>query len=157
MALIPTWPIAAICLAVGLAGGTVATRMVYVGKIDKMTAQHTEQLRQREVQRAKDEANARNIERQLVEVNQTIEQEKSDAINRVRADADGLIARLRKQADSKPASPSGMSSTAPTCESPAGGIVPSGSGEGVVRIAERAEIQRAGLDACYKAYDAIGR
>lgn len=153
MALIPTWPIAAICLAVGVAGGAVSTRIVYVGKIDKLKAEHTEVLRVREVQRARDEVAARQEERRLTLRAGEIEQEKINALNRTRTDADALIDRLRKQASAKSSGPSAVPGAPAACENPAGGAILAGSREDIVRLAQRAAEQQAELAKCYAAYD----
>lgn len=155
MSIVPTWPIAAICLAVGVAGGAVSTRYVYVNKIDKIQAQHTELLRQREVKRADDERAAREKEQGWAERVNQIEQERINETDRIRTDADSLIARLRKQAASKPASTSCLPQASPARESAAGGELSDGSREGTVRLAQRAEEQRQALGSCYRAYDSI--
>jgi hypothetical protein len=154
MSIVPTWPIAAICLAVGVAGGAVSTRYVYVNKIEKIQAQHTELLRQREVKRADDERAARAKEQGWVERVNEAEQRRINETDRIRNDADSLIARLRKQAASKPASTSCMPQATAAGESTAGGELSNGSREGTVRLAQRAEEQREALGACYRAYDA---
>lgn len=153
MVLIPTWPIAAVCLAVGVAGGAVATRTVYVGKIDKLTAQHTEQLRVREVQRATDERTARNNERQLVEAAGLIEQEKTNEIDRIRRAAADSIARLQNRPDRQPARTGGAAPQAPACEGATGAELSSRDAIFLAGLAARADEHRAALSACYAAYD----
>lgn len=153
MSIVPTWPIAAVCLAVGLAGGATATRAIYVGKIDKIQLQHTEELRQREVQRAADEAKARNIERQLVEVNSLIEQEKTNEIDRIRRDSAAAIARLQNRPDRKPASAGSLPGPAPSCEGATGAELSRPDAVFLSGEAARADEQRAALAACYQAYD----
>lgn len=157
MSIIPTWPIAAGALVIGLGVGAYADHKVMQGRIDKITIAHTEQLRVRDVQRAKDELAAREKERQLALAAGRIEQEKVNAINAVRSDADALIARLRKQAASKPTNPGGVPTPATTCESAAGANVSIGVGENLVGLAQRADEMRAALGACYQAYDSVGR
>lgn len=157
MNLLPTWPIAAFGLALGLGIGVYADHKVMQGRIDKMTVAHTEELRVREVQRAKDEVAARENERVLTVKAGQIEQEKTDAINRVRSDADGLIARLRNQAASKPANPSRLPATGSDCQVATGPTIPERTGTDLVALAERADQLRAGLSACYQAYDSVAR
>lgn len=156
MSILPTWPIAAGALALGIAGGAYVDHKVMQGRIDKIQIAHTEQLRVREVQRAKDEVAARESERLLAVRAGQIEQEKVNAIAAVRSDADALIARLRKQAASKSANPSGVPTAGPACQSAAGGELSDSGREDIVRLAERADQQRAALGACYQAYDSIG-
>jgi hypothetical protein len=157
MNLLPTWPIAVGGLVIGLAGGAYIDHSIMESRFNKLVAAHAEELRLREVQRAKDEVAAREEERRLTVRAGQIEQEKTDEINRVRTSADALIARLRNQATSKPASPSGVPQAATACESTAGAVVPERTGEQLVRLAERADEQRAGLAACYQAYDSLAR
>lgn len=155
MSILPTWPIAAGCLALGILGGAYVDHQIMDAKIQKITAAHTEQLRVREVQRATDERVARERENALATRAGQIEQEKENAINAVRTDADALIARLRQQAASKPASPGRVPSAAATCETPAGATVPDRAGEDLVRLAARADELRTALGACYQSYDSL--
>lgn len=157
MKLITTHKLVVTALLAGIGFGWYCTYKVMDGRIDNIQSAHTEQLRVREVQRAKDEVAAREAERQLAVRAGQIEQEKVNAIATVRSDADALIARLRKQAASKPANPSGVPTACTTGETPTGAVVPDGAGEPMVRLAERADELRAGLAACYRAYDSIGR
>lgn len=157
MSIIPTWPFVAGALVIGLAGGAYVDHKVMQGRIDKIQIAHTEQLRAREVQRAKDEVAARETERQLALRAGQIEQEKTDEIARVRTDADALIARLRKQAASKPTGTGGVPTACATGEDAAGPAVPVGTGEDLVALAQRADEVRAALGACYQAYDSVGR
>ena len=156
MSILPTWPIAAGALVIGLAGGAWIDHRVMQGRIDKITIAHAKQEEQRLLQRTRDEVAARENERILVERANQIEQERLNEVANIRSQSDALIARLRQQAASKPANPSGVPTPATTCQSPAGGELPSGSREAVVWLAERAEAQRAALSACYNAYDSIG-
>lgn len=157
MSILPTWPIAAGALVLGLAGGAYFDHKVMQGRIDKITIAHTKELQARDAQRVRDEVSARETERVLAIRAGQIEQEKADEITRVRTDADALIARLRKQAASKPANPGGMPTACPTGEVGAGRELHLSSREDFVRLAERADQLRAGLAACYRAYDSIGQ
>lgn len=157
MSILPTWPIAAVCLALGVAGGALTTRVVYVGKIDKLTAQHTEQLRVREVQRATDERTARNNERQLVEAAGLIEQEKVNEITRIRNDSAAAIARLQNRPDRRPARTGGASPQTPACQGATGAELSRSDAIFLDGESTRADEQRAALSACYAAYDSIGQ
>lgn len=156
MSILPTWPIAAGALVLGIAGGAYVDHKVMQGRIDKIQIAHTEQLRVREVQRANDERANRDKEQAQANKMGQIEQEKQDAIATVRSDADALIARLRKQAASKPTNPGGVPTAGPACQSAVGAVVPERGGEDLVRLAQRADEVRAALGACYLAYDSIG-
>lgn len=157
MSILPTWPIAAGALVIGLAVGAYADHKVMQSRIDKITIAHTEELRVREVKRADDERAARTREQLLASQIGLIEQEKQDAITTASTSANALIERLRKQAASKPANPSGMPQAAPACETTAGPVVSESTGNDLVSLAERADQHRAALSACYQAYDSIGR
>lgn len=157
MSILPTWPIAAGALVIGLAGGAFIDHKIMQGRIDKITIAHTEELRVREVDRANDERAARTREQLLASQIGLIEQEKQDAITTASTSANALIERLRKQAASKPANPSGMPQAAPACETAAGPVVSEPVGVNLVALAERADQHRAALSACYQAYDSIGR
>ena len=157
MRILPTWPIAAGALVIGLAGGAFIDHRIMQSRIDKITIAHTEELRVREVKRADDERAARTREQLLASQIGLIEQGKQDAINQASTTANALLERLRKQANSKPANPSGMPQAAPACETTAGRELYNRSREDTVRLAERAEKYRLGLGACYESYDSIGR
>lgn len=166
MSILPTWPIAAGCsviaLAVGLAVGAGADHLWMAPKVAKITKDYNdlvtsnkEAARVAQVKRGDDERAARETEKAQAKVVAQIEQEKQDAIATVRSDADALIARLRKQAASKPANPGGVPSAGPACQSAAGGEFSDSGREDLVRLAERADQQRAALGACYQAYDSV--
>lgn len=155
MSILPTWPIAAGTLAIGLAMGAYVDHKVMSARIEKMEAATAEQERVRQVQRAADERKAREKEQQWAARAGQIEEEKTNEIVRVKSDADALIARLRQQAASKPARPSPVPGSAPSCPDAAGSDVSFGGGERVVRLAERADQIRAGLAACYKWADEV--
>ena len=157
MSILPTWPIAAGALFIGLAGGAYVDHKIMQGRIDKITIAHAKVEQERMVQRTRDEVAARENERILVERANQIEQEKIDAIANVKSDADALIERMRKQANSKPTSAGGMPQACPTSQVSAGGAVPSNIGEDLVRLAQRADEVRTALGACYKAYDSISK
>lgn len=164
MSILPTWPIAAGALVIGLAVGAGADRLWMAPKLAKITKDYTdlvaankESARLAQLKRSEDERYAREKEQAQVKAIGKIEQEKQNAINTVRSDADALIARLRKQAASKPANPSGMPQAAPACETTAGPVVSESTGVNLVALAERADQHRAALSACYQAYDSIGR
>lgn len=157
MKLIPTWPIAAICLAVGVAGGAVSTRLVYVAKIDKLTAAHTETLRQREAQRVRDEVAARNEERRLVLRANEIEQVKNDEIATVRGALATANARVQNRPDRQPTPASGVPSATAACQGTTGAELSRPDAEFLNGEAARADELRAALSACYGAYDSIGR
>lgn len=155
MSILPTWPIAAGALVIGLAGGAWIDHQVMQSRIDKITIAHAEELRLREVKRSEDERAARSREQQLAAQVGQIEQEKTDAIATANASAATLLARLRNQAASKPTSPSAMPGAAANCQVSAGSELHLSVGERLVPIAQRADEMRAALGACYQAYDSM--
>lgn len=164
MSILPTWPIAAGALVIGLAVGAGADRLWMAPKVAKITKDYTdlvaankESARLAQVKRSEDERSARDKEQAQAKAIGKIEQDKQNAINTVRSDADAIIARLRKQAASKPANPSGMPQAAPACETTVGRELSDSSREAVVSLAERADQQRAALGACYQAYDSFSK
>lgn len=157
MALVPTWPIAAICLAVGVAGGAVPTRLVYVAKIDRINAQHTEELRQREVKRGDDERAARARESTLALRAGQIEQEKINEVDRIRALLAAADVRLQNRPDRKPAGAGGMPAPTPACQGSTGAELSKQDGQFLTGEAARGDELRAALSACYGAYDSVGR
>lgn len=156
MKLLPTWPIAALCFAVGVAGGAVSTRLVYVAKIDKMAAAHAEELRVREAQRVRDEVAARQEERRLVLAAGQIEQVKNDEIATIRARHADELGRLQNRADRKPAAASNVPGTAAACEGGTGAGLSRQDAQFLAGEAARANELRAALSACYRAYDSLG-
>jgi TolA-binding protein len=157
MSILPTWPIAAGALVIGLAGGAFIDHKIMQSRIDQINIEHAEGLRVREVKRADDERAARTREQLLASQIGLIEQEKQNAINQASTTANALLERLRKQAASKPANPGGMPQAAPACETTAGPVISESTGNDLVSLAERADQQRAALSACYQAYDSIGQ
>lgn len=156
MSILPTWPIAAGALVIGLAGGAFIDHKVMQGRLDKITIAHTEELRVREVKRADDERAARSREQLLASQIGLIEQGKQDAIHQASITANALLERLRKQAASKPANSGAMPGAATACQVATGAELPERTGIDLVALAQRADEMRAALGACYKAYDSIG-
>jgi hypothetical protein len=157
MSLVPTWPIAVGTLVIGLLAGAYADHTVMSARIDKLNAAHSEELRQREVQRAADELKARNNERQMTEAVGLAEQEKTDEIAKVRTTAAADIARLQNRPDRKPIAAGGVPQAAAACAGSTGAELSRPDAEFSLGLATRADEQRAALSACYKAYDAIGQ
>jgi seryl-tRNA synthetase len=163
MKIMPTWPIAVGTLVAGLAIGAGADHLWMNGKVSAAQKRYTDlsdevkaERHQREVQRGNDERAARAREQALVARAGQIEQEKENEIAQVRSTADALIDRLRKQAASKPSGTGGVREASATCPAQPRPDIPLGSGERIVRIAERADAIRAGLAACYKWADSVG-
>lgn len=157
MNLLPTWPIAVFGLALGLGVGVYADHKVMTGRIDKMTAAHAEELRVREVQRAKDEVAAREMERMLTVKAGQIEQEKTDEIARIRSTYSADIARLQNRPARQSASTSGMPQAATNCKGATGADLSREDAAVALGIARDADELRSALAACYKAYDQVAK
>lgn len=157
MSISTDWYFAAGLLVIGIAGGAYVDHSIMESRINKMTAARAEELRVREVQRAKDEAAARAKEQTLTAQIATIEQARTNEVATVRTDAAALIERLRNQAASKPANPGRVPQAATSCETTARGELPIGEREDFVRLAQRADELRSALSACYQAYDQVAR
>jgi len=155
MSIVPTWPIAAICLAVGVAGGALSTRYVYVNKIDKIQAQHTELLRQREVKRADDERAAREKEQGWAERVNEAEQRRINETDRISRERDAAITSLQNRASRKPASTGSVPSSATSCQGSTGAELSREDSIFLTGEASRADEQREALKACYSAYDSM--
>lgn len=155
MSILPTWPIAAGCLVIGLAGGAFLDHSIMGARIQKMTAAHAEELRQREVKRADDERTARNNERQMTEAVGLAEQDKQNEIARIRNSYSAQLASLQQRADRKPTSASGVPQAAPACQGATGAELSRPDAGFLVGEAARADELRAALGACYSAYDSV--
>lgn len=157
MKIIPTWPIAVGALVIGLAGGAFTVHGIMESGIQKLQADHTEELRVREVQRAKDEVAAREEERRLTLRAGQIEQEKTDEIARIRSTAAADLARLQNRPDRKPTPAGAVSAPVTACAGSTGAELSRQDGGFLSGEAARANELRAGLAACYHGYDSIGQ
>lgn len=155
MSILPTWPIAAGALVIGLSGGAYVDHKIMQGRIDKITIEYAKQEEQRLLQRTRDEVAARENERILVERANQIEQGKIDEIARINDRHAAAIASLQQRPDRKPANPSGVPSTSPTCQGATGAELSNRDAIFLAGFAARADEVRTALGACYKAYDSL--
>jgi hypothetical protein len=126
-------------------------------RIDKMKADHAEQLRQREVQRGIDERAARQREQVLTARAGQIEQEKTNEIDRIRTAYSVQLAGLQNRPDRKPANPGRVPGTSTSCSGSTGAELSRPDAVFLGGEAARADELRAALSACYAAYDSVGR
>lgn len=161
MKLIPTWPIAAGALAVGLIVGAGADHLWMDAKLsrtevkyDKLVAAHAEQERVRQLQRAEDERKSRTDEQRITELAGDKLKEKEDAKNNALAERDAAVARLQSRPDRQPARPSATAPSAPACTGTTGAELSRPDAEFLVGEASRADVLRAALQQCYGQYDA---
>lgn len=156
MSIIPTWPIAAGALVIGLGVGAYADHKVMQSRIDKITIAHTEQLRVREVQRANDERAERSKEQAWTFKLNEVEQRRIDENERLRTIAASATASVQQRPNRQPAPASGSSPTPTACKAATGAELSRPDAEFLIRLAERADEMRAALGACYQAYDSVG-
>lgn len=159
MSILPTWPIAAGALVVGLLAGTAVTRYVYQHKIDAIHAGAAEVDRQRAEIRANDERDARTKEQRWAVALAAAEQEKVNAQEQARAAGAAALnsERMRQRAERRPAPSGGAAEAATTCQGATGAELSRPDAEFLIREATRANVQRAALAACYKAYDEVSK
>lgn len=155
MSILPTWPIAAGALVIGLAVGAAADHTVMGARIDKMKAATAEQERVRQVQRAADERVAREKEQQWAVRAGQIEQEKVNEIARIRDDSAAAIARLSNRPTRIPARTGGVPQAAPACSGATGAALAREDAVFLTGFAGGADEQREALKACYKWADEV--
>lgn len=157
MSIIPTWPIAAGALVVGLAGGFYFEHTRLGAKIDRMEAAYSEEVRVREVARSAAERKARDIEQRAAVQAGKIEQEKQNAITDIRADAAAAIERerLRRRPSRVATNTGGVPSAAPACPGATGAALFAEDANFLIGESARADEHRAALQACYRWADQI--
>jgi len=160
MSILPTWPIAAATLVAGLVVGAGADHLWMNGKVEKRDAQivklnadHAEQLRLREVKRAKDEAKARTTEQEMAESFGRQLQVKEDEKNRIANQLGVAVASLQDRPNRQPARTGPAAAAAPDCKGTTGAELSRQDGEFLVGEAARANLLRAALGQCYAQYD----
>lgn len=155
MSILPTWPIAAGALVLGLAGGFYFEHTRLGAQIDHMNADAAEAERQRQLVRADDERVAREAEQQLAARAGQIEQEKTDEISRIRSGYAADLARVQQRADRKPAGAGGLPAASPACAGSTGVELSNRDAGFLSWQAARADELRAGLQACYGWADSV--
>lgn len=164
MSIVPTWPIAAGVLVIGLGVGAGANQLRMAPKVTaaeakytNLMAQWTEAARVAEVKRGNDERAAREKEVAQAKAIGKIEQEKTDEIARIRTTYAATIASLQQRPDRKPTNPGGVPAPSATCQGATGLELSRADAGFLVGEAARADELRTALGACYKAYDSLGR
>lgn len=155
MSILPTWPIAAGALVIGLAGGAYVDHKIMQARIDKITIAHTEELRVREVKRSEDERAARVKEQGWIERYNEVEQRRINENERLRTIADSAVASVQQRPNRQPAKASGSTTPATTCQAATGAELSRPDAEFLIRLAQRADEQREALSACYAAYESV--
>lgn len=161
MSLIPTWPIAAGALVVGVALGAGGAVVIKNAKIDRIEKAHGKEIAGwKEVQAlatAKThaaEVNYRQREQEIRENADRSVQEKQNEIVKIAAARDAAIVSLQSRPARPATRPGAVPAVAATCQGATGAQLFRDDGEFLIREAERADRQRADLAQCYAQYDA---
>lgn len=155
MSLIPTWPIAAGALIIGLGAGFSVEHWRLGAELARVESQHAEQERTRQVQRAADERIARKKEQDLNKAAADALQGKQDEINAIAIRLAGTTSRLQQRPDRKSPDPGGMPGATPSCAGTTGAELSRPDGEFLAGEAARADTIRAALAQCYRQYEAL--
>lgn len=155
MSILPTWPIAGIALAIGVALGVTFDRSLMNARIERMQAQHATEERQRQVLRTQDEQRERGREQQIVdsltrtlqvkENEKTVIADKLAIANARLQDRPARITPAARAASPNPAD----------CKGTTGAELSREDSGFLVSEASRADGIRAALSACYSQYDAV--
>lgn len=161
MSLIPTWPIAAGTLVLGLIAGAGITANIKNGKIERIEAKHVKEIAAwkdaQALALAKNhaaEVNYRATEQQIRENADRTVLEKQNEIDRIAAARDAAIVSLQNRPARPATRPGTVPAAAADCKGATGAELFRGDSEFLVRLAERADRQRAALAQCYAQYDA---
>lgn len=155
MSILPTWPIAAGTLVLGLVGGAWIDHTVMAARIAKIEKGHADVMRQLVEVHDADQLDARTKEQTWAQRVGQVEQEKTNENARIAARYAAQLDGLRQRADRRPAPVSGMPEAAPACEGATGAELSRGDAGFLAGYAARADRHRAALAACYSAYDAL--
>lgn len=157
MSILPTWPIAAGTLVLGLSVGACIDHTVMSGRIAKIEKAHADVLEQIAQVQDSDQRAARSKERDMGRLVGKAEQEKEDAQNQARAAATAALnsERMRQRSERRTASGGGVPEAPAACAGTTGAELSRPDAAFLVGFAQRADEQRAALAACYSAYDAL--
>lgn len=146
-----------VCAGLGVyAGKQVLKVQALRVELADLKASHAEDARKQATAYAKLQSDSRKTERELQGQINRIEGERDDQIASATVAASELLKRLRAAQTGTATAPAGGASAATGATAFAQGshgAVLRGEAEALVREAERADILRAGLAACYAAFD----
>lgn len=155
MSILPTWPIAAGALVVGLVAGAGLTANVKNEKIARIEKTHADEKRKMAEQREAEQQLARTIEQSgsiaVTRALQEKENEKAAIADRL-ADAEQ---RLRERPARRVVVAGPAAANAPDCKGSTGASLSAEDSVFLSREATRADALRADLAACYKQYDEV--
>lgn len=155
MSILPTWPIAAGTLVLGIVLGAYADHTVMAGRIAKIEKGHADVMRQLAEVHDADQLEARTKEQTWAQRVGQVEQEKTNENARIAARYAAQLDGLRQRAERRPTPSGGMLETTATCAGATGAELSRPDATVLIGIAQRADQQRAALAACYGAYDAL--
>lgn len=162
MSFIPTWPIAAGALLVGMVFGAGTDHLVmngHVRKAEKATADlraavdKADKLRNEAAD--KDEQLQRTTEQQTIESLTRTLQAKENEKARIALERDVAVAGLRDRPTRGTPATSTAGPSAPACKGATGAELSREDGEFLVGEAARADATRAALNQCYAQYDTV--
>lgn len=161
MNLIPTWPIAAGTLVIGLIAGAGITASIKNGKIERIEAKHVKEIAAWKDAQAlalanfhETESKYRDRERIIRESTDQSLQAKEDEKNRIAARLDVAISSLQNRPSRPPASAGPVSPVAADCKGATGAGIYAEDAIAALRESSRADRLRAALAQCYAQYDA---
>lgn len=153
MSILPTWPLAAGALAIGLVLGIGGTATVKNAKIDRMEADYAKALVKAAANRVAVGEVARNTEQEMVESLTRTLQEKENEKARIALERDVALASLRERPERRVVAPGPAAPTASDCKGSTGAELSRTDAEFLVGLAARADGIAAALGQCYAQYD----
>jgi hypothetical protein len=153
MSILPTWPIAAGALVVGIVAGAGATATIKNAKIDRIEMGIAKERQQMAAQRETEQVLARGAEsRTSLAVTRAL-QEKENEKAAIAAQRDAAIASLRDRPPRRVVVAGGTSTPAANCQGATGAELSNSDSVFLLGEATRADNLRAALAACYAQYD----
>lgn len=153
MSILPTWPIAAGALVIGMVAGAGTTAMIKNAKIDRIESAWAKEKAQVAAQRETEQVFARAAEsRTNIAVTRAL-QEKEDEKAAIAAQRDALAASLRDRPARRVVVAGPAAAPPANCQGATGAELSRPDAEFLVGEAARADGLRAALTACYAQYD----
>jgi hypothetical protein len=153
MSLLPTWPIAAGALVIGIVAGAGTTALVKNAKIDRIELAWAKEKRNIAAQRETEQVFARAAEQTgSIAVTRAL-QEKEDEKAAIAAQRDAAVASLRNRPERRIVVAGPAAAPPANCQGSTGAELSRPDAEFLVGEATRADNLRAALVACYSQYD----
>lgn len=161
MSILPTWPIAAGTLIIGVVLGAGGAVTIKNAKIDRIVAAHGKEIADWKSAQAKALENNRLAELKYRSTEQEMRESagrnlevKQNEINRITGQRDAALAGLQNRPARPAASPGTVPAASASCKGATGADLFRDDASLVVREAARADQIRAALAQCYSQYDA---